>query len=53
MGGVSLCQTPGSEVYDSKHCVDYRSPLDIAGKPLPQVVSLMRAKVDRLSLIHI
>jgi len=47
MGGVSLCQTPGSEVYDSKHCVDYRSPLDIAGKPLPQVVSLMRAKVDR------
>ena len=47
MGGVSLCQTPGSPSYDSPSCVDYREPLEIAGSALTDVVKRMREKVSR------
>ncbi len=30
-GGVSLCSTPGSAVYDSEFCTSYRKPLDLTG----------------------
>ena len=47
MGGVSLCQTPGSPSYDSPNCVDYREPIAIAGSAIADVVKRMRAKVSR------
>ncbi|MGB0619988.1 MAG: DUF3604 domain-containing protein [Myxococcota bacterium] len=47
MGGVSLCTTPGSPVYNSASCAGYREPLEIAGSELTDVVRRMRAKVDR------
>ena len=46
MGGVHLCQTPGSPSYDTPQCRSYREPISIAGKALPDVVREMRAKVD-------
>jgi hypothetical protein len=30
-GGVSLCSTPGSAVYDSEFCTSYREPFDVSG----------------------
>jgi len=47
MGGVALCQTPGSPSYDTPNCADYRQPMSIAGSALSEVVRRMRAKVDR------
>ncbi len=45
-GAVSLCTTPGSVVYDTASCRAYRSPLQIQGRPLSQIVSDIRQRTD-------
>ena len=49
-GGVKLCTTPGSDVYDSEICTRYRSPLQLAGE-LRQIVREIQERTgDALSM---
>ena len=57
-GGVSLCSTPGSAVYDSEFCTSYREPLDIsgagAGRDLREVVRAIQERAgDALASFQI
>ncbi len=45
-GGVKLCTTPGSAVYDSDACRAYRSPLQVQGRPLAEIVKDIRQRTD-------
>jgi hypothetical protein len=45
-GGVRRCTTPGSSSYDTEDCRSYRTPLQIQGLALSEVVKEMRKVVD-------
>jgi hypothetical protein len=49
-GGVSLCTSPGSPVYETQSCVEYRAPFSAAGRSLEDIVKdIQRRTVDGLT----
>ncbi len=46
-GGVRLCTTRTSAVYDSDECRAYRSPLQIQGRPLAEIVRDIRQRTEQ------
>ena len=53
-GGVSLCTTPGSATYDSEFCVSYREPIELASRPLREIVEeIQRRSVDGLASFEV
>ncbi len=43
-GAVSLCSTPGSASYDSEFCATYRSPIQLEGRPLGEIVADIQSR---------